>query len=277
MSETYPRTPNGDDHLGKHVDDDAVNADRVDGDAVNANRAEDDGVDDRTAATEAYTPVAARTPTGTVSTDGRTREPVAVPREDVTARREVVGRQADEYAGIKWGSAFFGWLSAMGMTVLLVAILSAIGAGVDLSANNGDANSAAQAANDNAATVGIVGAIALAVILFVSYFCGGYVAGRMARFAGIRQGFAVWIWAIIFAIIGAIIAAIAGSKYDVLGQLNSFPRIPVSEGTLTTGGIITAIVVAVLSLVGALLGGLAGMRYHRAVDRAGFVAPVEEG
>ena len=110
------------------------------------------------------------------------------------------------------------------------------------------------------------------MILFVSYYCGGYVAGRMARFAGVRQGFAVWLWAVVFAIIGAIIAAVAGSQYDVLGKLNSFPRIPVDEGTLTVGGIITAIVVALLSLGGAMLGGLAGMRYHRVVDRVGFAA-----
>jgi hypothetical protein len=43
-----------------------------------------------------------------------------------------------------------------------------------------------------------------------------------------------------------------------------------NEGTLTTGGIIVAVGVVVVSLVGALLGGLAGMRYHRRVDRAGL-------
>jgi hypothetical protein len=44
----------------------------------------------------------------------------------------------------------------------------------------------------------------------------------------------------------------------------------VNEGTLTTEGIIVAIGVVAASLVGALLGGLAGMRYHRRVDRAGL-------
>jgi len=56
----------------------------------------------------------------------------------------------------------------------------------------------------------------------------------------------------------------------VLARTNSFPRLPLSEGTLTTGGIIVAIGVVAVSLVGALLGGLAGMRYHRRVDRAGL-------
>ena len=68
----------------------------------------------------------------------------------------------------------------------------------------------------------------------------------------------------------AVLGAVAGSKYDVLAQLNSFPRIPVNEGSLTTGGIIALLVVAVASLAGAVLGGLAGMRFHRRVDRAGL-------
>ncbi len=37
---------------------------------------------------------------------------------------------------------------------------------------------------------------------------------------------------------------------------------------MTTAAIITGILVVVLALVGAILGGLAGMRFHRRVDRA---------
>ncbi len=70
--------------------------------------------------------------------------------------------------------------------------------------------------------------------MFIAYYCGGYVASRMARFNGIRQGIAVWLWAVVVAIAVAILAAVAGSKFNILAQLNSFPRIPVSEGSLTT-------------------------------------------
>lgn len=76
--------------------------------------------------------------------------------------------------------------------------------------------------------------------------------------------------AVVIAAVVAIRAGVAGSKYDVLGKLNSFPRIPVSEGNLTTGGIVVVIVVAVGSLTGALLGGLTAMRFHGRVDKAGL-------
>ncbi len=187
-----------------------------------------------------------------------------------TRREEVLDREKQQFGGIKWGSAFFGWLTAMGTAVLLTAILSAVGAGVGLGAADGDAQAAAEDLTSNADTVGIIGAIVLAVILFVAYFCGGYVAGRMARFSGAKQGVAVWVWAIIIAILVAILTAIAGSQSNVLGNLNGFPRIPIDEGTLTATGIITAVVLVVVSLGGAILGGVSGMRYHRKVDHIGF-------
>jgi hypothetical protein len=95
----------------------------------------------------------------------------------------------------------------------------------------------------------------------------------MARFNGARQGFMVWVWALIAAIVVAVLGMVAGQRFNILASLNSFPRIPVNEGQLNTMSIIAAIVVAVVALVGAVLGGLAGMRFHRRVDRAGF-APV---
>jgi hypothetical protein len=110
----------------------------------------------------------------------------------------------------------------------------------------------------------------LLAIIFVAYLAGGYVAGRMARFNGLKQGLGVWLWAVIIAILVAAAGMLAGTRFDILRQLNSFPRLPLNEGTLTTGGIIVAVGVVVVSLVGALLGGLAGMRYHRRVDRAGL-------
>ena len=92
----------------------------------------------------------------------------------------------------------------------------------------------------------------------------------MARFSGVKQGLAVWIWAVVIAVVIAIITAIAGSQWDILGTLNSFPRIPVTPETATTTGILTALGAAVITLLGAVLGGLAGMRYHRRVDRVGL-------
>jgi hypothetical protein len=191
----------------------------------------------------------------------------AVPVESQNSLREdVLEREQRNFGGIKVGSAFFGWVAAMGIAVLLTALVAATGAAIGQS-TSGDLG---DAVNDNASAIGLWGAVALAVIMFIAYYCGGYVAGRMARFNGALQGLTVWLWAVVIAIIVAILTAVAGSQYDILGNVNGFPRIPMSANDLTTAGIISAIVIALVSLAGAVLGGIAGMRYHRHVDRAGL-------
>lgn len=184
-----------------------------------------------------------------------------------TLREEVVDRERKQFGGFKFGSAFFGWLTATGTAVILTALVTATTAAIGMGITD---NGEVPMDEGDATTIGIVGAIVLVVVLLISYFCGGYVAGRMARFDGLKQGLAVWLWALLIAIVVAIISALAGSQFNVLANLNSFPRIPLNEGALTTGGIIVVIVLALAPLGGALLGGVAGMRFHRKVDRAGL-------
>jgi hypothetical protein len=204
-----------------------------------------------------------------VSEHGATHQPEKVVHTSGPDRDDVLAREKEEHGGIKWGSAFFGWLTATGTAVLLTALLSALGAAVGLGSLSG-VREAERQARQSAETIGLVGGIAVLVVLFVAYFCGGYVAGRMARFDGVKQGLAVWLWAVIIAVVVAILATVAGSQFNVLSQLNSLPRIPVNEGDLTTGGIIAAVVAVAVTLGGAILGGLTGMRFHRKVDRTGL-------
>jgi hypothetical protein len=187
---------------------------------------------------------------------------------NVTNRETAVAREKEQFGGIKVGSAFFGWLAATGMAVLLTAFVAAAGTAVGL-ANNTDVTEAVNQVTTNG-TVGLVSIIVLLVILFASYYSGGYVAGRMARFNGAKQGFMVWVWALIAAVVIAVLGMVAGQQFNVLANLNSFPRIPINEGELTITSIIAAVVVALVALIGAVLGGLAGMHFHRKVDKAGF-------
>jgi amino acid transporter len=174
-------------------------------------------------------------------------------------------RQREEFGGINWGSAFFGWVVAIGLGVLLTAIVSAAGAAIGLT------NSvSAKDAQSHAGTVGIVGGALLIAIAVIAYYAGGYVAGRMSRFDGARQGFAVWILGLVITLLVAAAGAILGDQYNVFEKLN-LPRIPVSSSDLTTGGAIALAAIVVGSLLGAIAGGKVGQRYHRRVDRAAIV------
>ena len=171
-------------------------------------------------------------------------------------------QQREQFGGLHWGSAFFGWLVAVGIAVLLIAILSAAGAAVGLTeASTDDATS-------NAETVGIVGGVLVLVVLAIAYYAGGYVAGRMARFNGPKQGIGVWVIGLLVTIILAIAGAVLGAQYNVLNQLN-LPRIPVDEGTLGVGGIIALAAIVIGTLIAAVAGGKAGTHFHRKVDRVG--------
>jgi hypothetical protein len=194
--------------------------------------------------------------------DGTTAvaERPAMSREHMHAVR---ARQREEFGGINWGAAFFGWLVAVGLGALLVGFLAAAGAAVGLTEISDEAAG-------NATEIGLGGAIALLLALALAYFAGGYVAGRMSRFDGARQGFGTWLLGLVITVVLAIVGAVLGSEYNVLERLE-LPAVPVGDSELATGGALALVIVVLGTLVAAIAGGKAGERYHRKVDRAGFV------
>lgn len=183
-----------------------------------------------------------------------------VTRENV---RDMRARQHEEYGGLNWGSAFFGWLVAVGIGAILLGLLSAAGAAFGLS------EVSEAEANSNAETIGIVGGILLIGTLVIAYYCGGYVSGRMSRFDGARQGFGTWAIGLVVTIVLAVAGALFGAEYNILERLN-LPRIPVDEGSLTAGAAIALAAVVILTLLAASGGGKAGERYHRKIDRLAY-------
>jgi amino acid transporter len=176
----------------------------------------------------------------------------------VVLDREARLRQRDAFGGFNWGAAFFGWLVAIGMGVILTAIIGAAGAAIGLTNNP---------SKSDAGTIGIIGGALLIAIAVIAYYCGGYVAGRMSRFDGARQGFGTWALGLLITLLIAAAGAIFGDQYNVFESLN-LPRIPVSTSDLTTGGAIALAAIFFGSLLAAIVGGKAGERYHRRVDRA---------
>jgi hypothetical protein len=211
----------------------------------------------RDEAATAVAPAAARPATTTAAT---TTSPArrALAAEEL---RDLRARQRATFGGFSWGSDFFGWLSAVGLASILTSFLVAAGTKIGLS----DISNAAS--RNEVAPVSLTGGILLLAVLAVAWCCGGYVAGRMARFDGPRQGLGVWIWTLVAAAAVALLAAIGGQGYDLFEQLN-LPRVPVNGQSLTTGGAIALGAALVTTLVFAMIGGAAGERFHRRVDRA---------
>ncbi|WP_148573611.1 hypothetical protein [Nocardioides caldifontis] len=167
----------------------------------------------------------------------------------------------DRFGGTNWGASFFGWLVAIALTILLTsivgAVVAAVGSGQDVTQTD---------AERQAGTIGITAAVVLLVVLALAYYTGGYVAGRMSRFDGGRQGLGVWLIGLVVTILAIGLGALFGSEYNILDRVD-LPRIPISTDQLSWGGAITAVAVVVLTLLAAMLGGKVGHRYHDKVDR----------
>jgi hypothetical protein len=187
--------------------------------------------------------------------------------------RARLAAQRERFGGINWGAAFYGWLSANGLAVLLLAFLSAAGLAIGLTTTSGNpqlnrqrAENGALGPIDTVKTIGLAGGLAVLLILALAYFAGGYVAGRMSRFDGARQGLAVWIIGLLVVFVLAAAGAGFGAKYNVLNQLD-LPRIPVDEGTATRGAVVALIAILLVTAIAAVCGGKLGEHYHRRVDR----------
>lgn len=195
--------------------------------------------------------------------------PGAIRREDTEVRREeTVARPdprpdpdtglaaaRDRFGGIDIPATLIGMLVAIALLVILGGIaagaVSAFGYQTGIEEGNVDE-----------VTVG--GMIAGIVVLLLSFLIGGWTAGRMARYDGVKNGVMVVIWTIILLAALSALAAWAGDEYDVLARAD-LPRL--DRDLLATGAIVSALVALAAMLVGSILGGIWGAAYHRRADR----------
>ncbi|WP_303965946.1 hypothetical protein [Rothia mucilaginosa] len=107
-------------------------------------------------------------------------------------------------------------------------------------------------------------AVALSVLIFFAYLVGGYAAGRMARFAGVKQGIAVWLWQIMALILGSLATFLAPQLFQNGVAHLSLQKLIAGD---FANGLLAVLLVLALSFLGGILGGLLGRLYHRRVDK----------
>ena len=170
----------------------------------------------------------------------------------------------ERFGGINWGAAFFGWLVAIAMTVLLSSILGAVATAI-----GDNINLTQDEAQREAGAIGLGAAIAVVLVMVIAYYAGGYVAGRMSRFDGGRQGLGTWLIGLVVTLVAVAVGWAFGSEYNILDRVD-LPRIPIPEDAATLGGVLTGLALLVGSLLAAMTGGKVGHRYHNKVDRAAW-------
>ncbi len=156
-----------------------------------------------------------------------------------------------------------GTLVAYGTFAVLVAIAAAVAEAVEIDTD---------LATNQWRELGIAGGVVVAGLLLICYLFGGYVAGRMARRAGLLNG------ALVF-VVGLLVAVGVTGLVNLFADSDAILQNLRNVGIPTTGeewediGTVAGIGSLVAMLLGSLLGGLLGDRWHgnlvtRAVDPA---------
>jgi hypothetical protein len=158
---------------------------------------------------------------------------------------------------LSFPSILAGVLVAYGAFAVLAALVGTVAAAIGL---NTDLN------RNDWATLGVGSAIAVAVVLLVAYLFGGYVAGRMARRAGLLNGLAVFLLALLLvAVVGAVVASQADA--ETIGSNLRSLGIPTTGTEWGKAGTVAGIGSLAAMLLGALLGGVLGERWHSKLTR----------
>jgi hypothetical protein len=150
---------------------------------------------------------------------------------------------------------------AVALTVLVASIVGAIAAAVGSGLHIDQTD-----AERKAGTFGIATAIGLLLILMLAYYAGGYVAGRMSRFDGGRQGLGVWLIGLVVTAIVVGLGILFGDQYNIFQRVD-LPSMPIPSDKATWGGLIALAAILLGTLLAAVVGGKVGQRYHTKVDR----------
>ncbi|HEX6221761.1 MAG TPA: hypothetical protein VF115_11760 [Acidimicrobiia bacterium] len=168
----------------------------------------------------------------------------------------------DRFGGADLLAGILGMFAALGTLVFLGALLAAGGAGIDYQLNQIDFDG-------NLQEVEVVGAIVAIVVVLVSFFVGGWTAGRVARYDGGINGLGVALWFILLVAIFGALGLWFGQEYNAFAGVdlpNWFGQFGADEVTLKSiAGALAGIVAA---LLGGYIGGVTGEVYHRNVDAA---------
>ena len=168
-------------------------------------------------------------------------------------------RLREVYGGVDWLASFIGCVFALVcggvlLSFVTLVMVNLLGLAIELGGPEFGA-----AAITSLAIVGLA--------LFVAYFLGGYVAGRLARFDGGRNGAATVLWGILL----SVLLALFGSLLPGLGFVQAFVQdsvVPAAGGLSQAGLVGLGIVIGVLllELLGGFLGGRLGNSYHTRID-----------
>ena len=193
------------------------------------------------------------------------RDATPYPRGYFEAVEEREDRLRDMYGGVDWLASFLGFVFSVVIALVFstVAGLVLVPFGFPPEISGGHIGASV-----------LTGLAVLGVLIFLTYFFGGYVAGRLARFDGGRNGAMVLAWTLIVALILALVTVVfsgflpAGAAEGIRNLAQGTASAVGSLAGAGVAGIAVAVAALLLALLGGFFGGRLGSRYHTEIDRA---------
>ncbi len=199
---------------------------------------------------------------GTSDTTGEARP---YPAGYFEAAEDREDRLRDMYGGVDWLASFLGFVFTLVAAAVfsLIAGLVLVPLGFPPQLGGGEIGAAV-----------ITGLALLGLLIFLAFFFGGYVAGRLARFDGGRNGAMLLVWCFIAVLVLALAAGVfsgflpPGLSAGVGNLLDGASAMAGDLAAAGAVGIAVAVGALLLALLGGFLGGRLGSRYHAEIDRS---------
>ena len=193
-------------------------------------------------------------PSSTVAANGA--RAVEIHGHDVRARRvdgDVgVVEARRRFGGIDIPATLAGMAAALGTAVVVAGVLAGAG------------TVGYQSGLDGADELSVAGLAAGLATLVLAFLVGGWVAGRMARYDGGRNGVVTAVWFLLLAGVMSALGAWLGNEFYVFRSV----RLPqwFSSNARGPEALASGLVALLLMLLAGWLGGRLGERYHRRAD-----------
>jgi hypothetical protein len=180
-------------------------------------------------------------------------------RAAVETRHDRKALVADAGFGeLSFVSAAAGVVAAYGLFALLAGLATGV-----LAASKAKFN-----LSQNWHQLGMAGGLVVAGLLLLAYLFGGYVAGRMARRAGVVHGVVVFVLGVVVVALAAVIARAVGGADVASSNLRGL-GVPTTGAEWRDVATVAGVASLVAMLVGAVAGGALGERWHaKLVTRA---------
>lgn len=162
----------------------------------------------------------------------------------------------ERYGGGDIPATIGGLLAAIGTLVMLAALISAGAGNIAYQVDTIDIDG-------NVIEFSLAGAITAIVVTFVAFFVGGWVAARMARFDGRKNGLIVALWMLTLVVVFGALGIWAGAEYNVFAQIDMPDWVSTWDNEeVVTAAALAASAAALAMFGGAYLGGAVGENYN---------------